>query len=109
MINMRLKETTRITITTTSGQTRETIPIREIRITVFRIVCYENSWGKKSDSFTPDPIANSINEFIYNPDDGITFQSYYRRYKASSKSIVHIGITKGKLFTVVYEKYLNFI
>ena len=34
-----------------------------------------------SDLFPPDAIAKSISEFIYNPDVGITFQSYYRTYK----------------------------
>ena len=28
------------------------------------------------DSFTPDAIVNSISEFIYNPDERITFQTY---------------------------------
>ena len=36
---------------------------------------------RMSDSFTPDAVTNSINKFIYYPDDGTTFPAYYRRYK----------------------------
>ncbi|XP_029633309.1 uncharacterized protein K02A2.6-like [Octopus sinensis] len=32
-------------------------------------------------SYSADGVANSIEEFLYNPEDRITFSSYYRRYE----------------------------
>ena len=32
-------------------------------------------------SFTLDEVANSIGEFTYNLEEGITFASYFRRYE----------------------------
>ena len=34
-------------------------------------------------SFTPDAVAYSIGRFTYNPEEGITFESYFRRYEIS--------------------------
>ena len=31
--------------------------------------------------FTPDVVANSIGEFSYSPEEGITFAAYFRRYE----------------------------
>ncbi|XP_014784252.1 uncharacterized protein LOC106879270 [Octopus bimaculoides] len=31
--------------------------------------------------FSPDYVANSITEFKYEPDEGVTFEAYYRRYE----------------------------
>ena len=40
---------------------------------------------RSSDWFPTDAVANSINEFIYNPDDGTTFLTYYRRFEGIFK------------------------
>ena len=51
-----------------------------------------------SDSFTPDAVANSINEFVYNPDVGTTFPAYYRRNKEILKrDCLHWNDEKKKL------------
>ena len=52
---------------------------------------------KTSDSFMPDAIANSIREFIYNPDEGISFQTNYRRYEGIfQKDCLHWNDKKKK-------------
>ncbi|XP_029647250.1 uncharacterized protein LOC115221238 [Octopus sinensis] len=39
------------------------------------------SSGNSEKMFLLDYIANSITEFKYEPDKGVTFEAYYRRYK----------------------------
>ena len=34
-----------------------------------------------NSSFTAEGIANSITEFKFNPDEGITFPAYFRRFE----------------------------
>ena len=69
-----------------------------------------------SDSFTPDAVANPISEFAYNPDDGITFSAYCRRYEGIFKrNCLHwinekkVCLLLRKLFYTEHEKYVNFI
>ncbi len=40
---------------------------------------------KTMEGKTPDSVANSISELVYNPDEGITFPASYRRYKGIFK------------------------
>ena len=71
---------------------------------------------KTSDSFTTDTITNSISKFIYNPDEGITFHIYYRRYKGifkkdcsywNDKKILRLLLRK--LSPTEHKKYINLI
>ena len=39
----------------------------------------KTSEERTPDSFTPDAIANSISEIVYNPDNGTIFPAYYKR------------------------------
>lgn len=43
--------------------------------------------------FSRDYVANSITEFKYEADEGVTFEVYYGRYEQIFKKSVKIGTT----------------
>ena len=49
---------------------------------LLKTVLQKSAEGNSSTiSFTPDAVANSIGEFTYNSEEGITFASYFWRYE----------------------------
>ena len=82
----------------------------------FELLVKKTTVNKTFDSFTPDTIVNSISEFISDPDEGITSESYYRSYKGIfKKDCSHwkdekkVRLLSRKLFPTEHEKYINFI
>ena len=76
----------------------------------------EISKERTSDSFSAPAVANSVNEFIYNLDDGMTFLVYYTRYEGIFKrdgshwnDSKKFRLVLRKLFLAEHEKYVNFI
>lgn len=55
--------------TVISQRTRTTI-----NATTKLVIKYENT-------YLPDPVANSVNEFKYEPEERIIFKAYYRRFE----------------------------
>lgn len=69
-----------------------------------------------SKEFIMESLANSILEFSYDPENGITFDSWYSRYKdlfdLDCKNLVEgekVRLLLRKLNTIEHEKYVNFI
>ncbi|XP_029654256.1 uncharacterized protein LOC115227624 [Octopus sinensis] len=67
-------------------------------------------------SFSPDSILNSIMEFSYAPEEGITFAMYYRRYKEIFKEDcktwsdeVKVRLLLHKLASSECEQHCSFI
>ena len=58
-------------------------------------------WNSSTISFTPDTVDNSISQFPYNPEEGVTFASWKDEKKAL--------LLWRKLSPVEFEKYCNYI
>ena len=41
----------------------------------------QTSTAEKKTNFSAEGISNSLSEFHYSPDTGVTFPAYYRRYE----------------------------
>ena len=91
----------------------ETSSIKEIITNIFfKFLVKKTTEEKTSDLFTPDAIAISISDFINNPEEGITFHWYYRRFEEIfKKDYSHwndekkIRLLLRKLSTSEHEKY----
>ena len=69
-----------------------------------------------SNIFSKDSIINSVSEFIYKPDEEITFEAYFQRYEEIfQKDWVtwldgkKVWLLLGKFSAVEHEKYANFM
>ncbi|XP_029651740.1 uncharacterized protein LOC115224914 [Octopus sinensis] len=69
-----------------------------------------------TESFSAVGVANSIEEFHYNPDEGTTFAVYYRRYEDILRekckgwpSERKVRLLLLKLATLEHERFCNFI
>ena len=46
-----------------------------------KILLKQGEREKCSNTFSAESIANSLSEFIYKPEEGITFPAYFKRYE----------------------------
>ncbi|XP_029634959.1 uncharacterized protein LOC115210495 [Octopus sinensis] len=72
--------------------------------------------GKSEKLFLTNYVAHSITEFKYEPDEGVTFEAYYRRYEQifdkdckdwDDKMKKHL--IKRKLAVTEHEQYSNYV
>ena len=70
----------------------------------------------KSTSLTSDAIANSISEFCYVPESGLTFEAWFKRYDDlfakdcnSWDEGAKVRLLLRKLGVSEHEKYCNFV
>ena len=71
---------------------------------------------ENSNYFTAEGIANSISEFTYDPDNGVTFQAYFRRFEniftkrcATWSDEQKVGLLLQKLGPSESTKYTNLL
>lgn len=66
-----------------------------------------------SMSLTPDAVQNTVSEFVYHPDEGLTFSAYVRRYEQIFNQECIVWEDKRlllrKIAQIEYEKYCNHI
>ena len=48
---------------------------------ILQKILKQGEWEKGSNTFSVEGIANSLSEFIYKPEEGITFPAYFKRYE----------------------------
>ena len=75
---------------------------------------FQSSSNSQSDKY--DSIANSICEFNYDPDSGIIFDSWFRRFEDTFRvecsnldDAAKVRLLLRRLGTLEYNKYVNFI
>ncbi|CAH8603980.1 unnamed protein product [Schistosoma rodhaini] len=75
---------------------------------------FHSSSNSQSDKY--DSIANSICEFNYDPDSGIIFDSWFRRFEDTFRvecsnldDAAKVRLLLRRLGTLEYNKYVNFI
>ena len=63
-----------------------------------------------------ESLSHSITEFIYDPEDGVTFEAWYKRYEdlfkvdaAKLDDTARVRLLLRKLHTSVHDRYTNFI
>ena len=81
-----------------------------------KILLKQGEQEKGSNTFSAEGIANSLSEFIYKPEEGITFPAYFKRYKTifakrcqSWSNEEKIMLVLQKLGTQENKKYTNYI
>lgn len=71
--------TTAKTCIGTKKQEQRTLQLLEHQTRVFEAMLQKSNETCTTVSFTPDAVTNTIDESLYNPEEWVTFLSYYRR------------------------------
>ncbi|XP_055842563.1 uncharacterized protein K02A2.6-like [Episyrphus balteatus] len=71
---------------------------------------------RRGQEFTMDTLANNIQEFVYDPANGLTFESWYNRFEdvfivdgASLDDAAKVRLLMRKMNSIAHEKYANLI
>ena len=76
----------------------------------------QGEWEKGSNTFSAEGIANSLSDFIYKPEEGITFPAYFKRYETIFAKRCQSWSNEEKIMLVLQKlgahentKYTNYI
>ena len=80
-----------------------------------KILLKQGEQEKSLNTFSAEGIANSLSEFIYKPEEGITFPAYFKRYETIFAKRCQSWSDEEKMMLVLQKlgahenKYMNYI